>query len=82
MDKGWVDRHMRKAKRKVPKQRGPKKVLEQKLPLTKNKPTNPFPGESWHGWPPQVWDGKKWVYLDGKPKPSRQASRRPRQPHR
>lgn len=18
---------------------------------------------NWHGWPPQYWDGKRWVYL-------------------
>ncbi len=18
---------------------------------------------NWHGWPPQVWDGKRWVYV-------------------
>jgi hypothetical protein len=19
---------------------------------------------NWHGWPPQVWNGKRWVYIE------------------
>jgi hypothetical protein len=22
------------------------------------------PNLQWHGWPPQVWNGKKWVYIE------------------
>jgi hypothetical protein len=80
MNKGWIERHMRKSKRKVPKRRGSKKVLQAKLPLAKHKPVNPFPDQCWHGWPPQIWDGKKWVYLAGKPKP-KPLLRQPRRPH-
>ncbi len=32
---------------------------------------------NWHGWPPQTWDGKKWVYQKGdhndKPKDGRRS---------
>jgi hypothetical protein len=63
MNKRQDGRHLKDAKRQVPAGRGAKKVSEPELQLAKPAPPNPFPDEPWHGWPPQTWNGKKWVYL-------------------
>lgn len=63
MNKGPDRSDLKDAKRKVPARRGAKKVSEAELPFVEQSPTNPYPEHPWHGWPPQIWNGKKWVYL-------------------